>query len=190
MRRVDPPVGAADDAAPSCHGGALSGGGRHRPCSLQRWAAPQRFLGAQLGAPPKRCPLHSVLLSRCNRVSSGELVGGDCAPARTAGATPRTWCTRAPTAAAAAWVHAPPRSGAISAFFDSPDARFSDPTYLRRILDPYAPWPLPPMRRARHPIRGRLRSLRCRTGPEALAEAGTRPSATVDPDARQLAPRH
>jgi hypothetical protein len=46
------------------------------------------------------------------------------------------------------------------------------------------------MRRARHPIRGRLRPVRRRPRPQALAEATVRPSATVDSDARQPAPRH
>jgi hypothetical protein len=45
------------------------------------------------------------------------------------------------------------------------------------------------MRRARHAIRGRLRSVRSRPRPQALAEAGVRPSATVDQDARRPAPR-
>ena len=45
------------------------------------------------------------------------------------------------------------------------------------------------MRRARHAIRGRLRPVRRRPRPETLAEAGVRPSETVDSDARQLAPR-
>ena len=45
------------------------------------------------------------------------------------------------------------------------------------------------MRRARHPVRGRLRPVRRRPGSEALAEAGIRPPEIVGPGARQLAPR-
>jgi hypothetical protein len=54
----------------------------------------------------------------------------------------------------------------------------------------YAPWLLPPMRRARHPIRGGVCPMRRRSGPEALAEAPVRPSKTVDSAARELAARH
>jgi hypothetical protein len=54
----------------------------------------------------------------------------------------------------------------------------------------YAPWLLPPMRRARHPIRSGVCPMRRRSGPEALAEAPVRPSKTVDSAARELAARH
>jgi len=55
---------------------------------------------------------------------------------------------------------------------------------------PYAPWLLPRMRRARYAIRGGLRPVRRGSGPEALAEAGVRPSENVDSNARERAPRY
>jgi hypothetical protein len=65
IRRVDTPIGYADDAASAGNGGTLRIGGRHRRDAWQRRFPLQRLSGAQLGAPPKRCAPHSRRPFKC-----------------------------------------------------------------------------------------------------------------------------
>jgi len=62
-RWVDPLPGPAHDAPPSGDGAALSAGGRHGRCPLERRRSPQRSAGAQSCAPAKRGSLHGFSYS-------------------------------------------------------------------------------------------------------------------------------